>query len=346
MEGTKPAQVTTKTEAPLLDVRHLTKHFPVGGIFRKKQLHALEDVSFTLKRGQVIALVGESGSGKSTTARVIARLIEPTSGEILFKGNNVLKTEKRHATLHYRSDVQMVFQDPFGSLNAVHTIGHHLARPLNIHHKAKGRTDRREKIESLLQTVGLTPANEFAEKFPHELSGGQRQRVSIARALAVDPELLLADEPISMLDVSIRMGILNLMERLKAERGLSYLYITHDVASARYIGDETIVMYAGRMVEGANSEELIAHPAHPYTELLLAAVPNPHQPVKKELKARTEPPRLIDPPPGCPFAPRCPKVMGVCREVMPGVVHLASNHWVRCHLYGSGEVAGVTAKPA
>jgi peptide/nickel transport system ATP-binding protein len=346
MEGNAPTQPGVKDEAPLLDVRHLSKQFPVGGLFHKKQLHALQDVSFTLKRGQVIALVGESGSGKSTTARLIARLIEPTAGEILFKGKDVLKTEKRHASLHYRSEVQMVFQDPFGSLNAVHTVGHHLSRPLNIHHKAKGRGDRRQKVESLLQTVGLTPAEEFAEKFPHELSGGQRQRVSIARALAVDPELLLADEPISMLDVSIRMGILNLMERLKAERGLSYLYITHDVASARYIGDETIVMYAGRMVEGANSEELISHPAHPYTELLLSAVPNPSQPVKREMKARTEPPRLVDPPPGCPFAPRCPKVMAVCRETMPGVVHISSNHWVRCHLYGAGEVAATPAKPA
>lgn len=345
MEGKSPAQSTT-TQPPLLDVRRLTKHFPVGGLFHKKQLHALEDVSFTLQRGQVIALVGESGSGKSTTARLVARLIEPTSGQILFKGSDVLKTEKRHATLKYRSDVQMVFQDPFGSLNAVHTVGHHLARPLTIHHKASGRTDRRQKIESLLQTVGLTPVEEFADKFPHELSGGQRQRVSIARALAVDPEVLLADEPISMLDVSIRMGILNLMERLKAERGLSYLYITHDVASARYIGDETIVMYAGRMVEGANSEELIAHPAHPYTELLLAAVPDPHKPMKKELRVRGEPPRLVDPPAGCPFAPRCPKVMAVCRDIMPGVVHLSSNHWVRCHLYGAGEDAESRGKPA
>jgi peptide/nickel transport system ATP-binding protein len=338
MEGNLPTNSSSPADALLLDVRNLTKHFPVGGLFRKKHLHALEEVSFTLKRGQVIALVGESGSGKSTTARAIARLIQPTSGQILFKGRDVLRHEKRHASLKYRSDVQMVFQDPFGSLNSVHNVGHHLSRPLDIHHKAKGRGDRRDKVELLLQTVGLTPAAEFADKFPHELSGGQRQRVSIARALAVDPELLLADEPISMLDVSIRMGILNLMERLKAERGLSYLYITHDVASARYIGDETIVMYAGRMVEGANSEELIAHPAHPYTELLLSAVPNPHQPLKKEIKARSEPPRLVDPPPGCPFAPRCPKVMAACRETMPGVVHVSPNHWVRCHLYGAGEV--------
>jgi peptide/nickel transport system ATP-binding protein len=346
MEGTSPTLAQTKEETLLLDVRHLSKQFPVGGIFRKRQLHALQDVSFSLKRGQVVALVGESGSGKSTTARLIARLIKPSSGEIRFKGNNVLQSEKRHASLKYRSDVQMVFQDPFGSLNGIHTVGYHLSRPLDIHHKAKGRGDRRDKVAELLRTVGLTPAEEFAQKFPHELSGGQRQRVSIARALAVDPEVLLADEPISMLDVSIRMGILNLMERLKAERGLSYLYITHDVASARYIGDETIVMYAGRMVEGANSEELIAHPAHPYTELLLSAVPNPNKPLKKEVKARTEPPRLVDPPPGCPFAPRCPKVMAVCRETMPGVVNVTSNHWVRCHLYGSGEVTETPARPS
>jgi peptide/nickel transport system ATP-binding protein len=184
--------------------------------------------------------------------------------------------------------------------------------------------------------VGLTPGYEFVDKYPHQLSGGQRQRVAFARALAVDPEVMLADEPVSMLDVSIRMGILNLMERLKEERGLAYLYITHDIASARYIGDETIVMYAGRMVEGAPSDELIQQPAHPYTKLLLSAVPDPHANRPKRVEARGEVPSLIDPPPGCPFAARCPSVMDVCRRVMPGVETVASDHWVRCHLYGPG----------
>jgi peptide/nickel transport system ATP-binding protein len=299
-------------------------------------VRALRNVDLDIYRGEIVALVGESGSGKSTTARLVARLMPPTSGTIRFKGEDVLAAEKRAASLRYRSDVQMIFQDPFGSLNPVHTIGHHLTRPLQIHGKATGRRETAEQVEGLLATVGLTPAAEFAEKYPHELSGGQRQRVAFARALAVDPEVMLADEPVSMLDVSIRMGVLNLMERLKAERGIAYLYITHDIASARYIGDETIVMYAGRMVEGAPSDELIQQPAHPYTKLLLSAGPNPRAARPKRIETRGEVPSLIDPPPGCPFAARCPAVMDVCRQVMPGVETIGTRHWVRCHLYGPG----------
>jgi peptide/nickel transport system ATP-binding protein len=248
----------------------------------------------------------------------------------------VLKSEPRSASLAYRADVQMIFQDPFASLNPVHTIGYHLERPLRVHAKARGGAGRREQVASLLEAVGLTPAADFVDKFPHELSGGQRQRVAFARALAVDPAVMLADEPVSMLDVSIRMGILNLMERLKQERGIAYLYITHDIASARYIADETIVMYAGRMVEGAGGDDLIRTPAHPYTQLLLSAVPDPRTRRTRQIRARAEPPSLIDPPPGCPFAPRCPRVMDVCRQTMPGVETIAPRHWVRCHLYGPG----------
>ncbi|HEY1012812.1 MAG TPA: ABC transporter ATP-binding protein [Herpetosiphonaceae bacterium] len=320
----------------VIEVRNLTKRFPVGGLFSKKQVHALNDVSFSIREGEVVALVGESGSGKSTTARLIARLMQPTSGEILFKGKNVLKTEKRGASLWYRNKVQMIFQDPFSSLNPVHTIGHHIARPLALHNKVKWAKQRDARIEELLSKVGLTPAREVAQKFPHQLSGGQRQRIAIARALAVDPEIILADEPISMLDVSIRIGVLNLMAQLKKDYGIGYLYITHDIASARYIGDKTLVMYAGHMVEGAESTELMEQPAHPYTQLLLSAVPNPHSlHAPEKLAARGEIPSLIDPPPGCPFATRCPKVMDVCREVMPGATQLGADHWVRCHLYGS-----------
>jgi peptide/nickel transport system ATP-binding protein len=330
-------QTAMDDRQPLLEVKHLTKHFPIGGLFHTVNLHALQDVSFQVRPGEVVSVVGESGSGKSTTARVIARLIAPTSGEISFNGVDVLKKEPRGPSLHYRSEVQMVFQDPFGSLNSVHSIGHHLARPLKIHKKARGRGETRDAMHELLRTVGLEPAAAYASKFPHQLSGGQRQRVAIARALAPDPKLLLADEPISMLDVSIRMGILNLMERLKHERGLAYLYITHDLASARYIGDRTHVMYAGRMVEGAPSEELVSAPAHPYTKLLLSAVPDPRA-QRTRVEARGEVPSLVEPPPGCPFAARCPHVMTVCREVMPGPVEVAPRHWVRCHLYGSGIV--------
>jgi peptide/nickel transport system ATP-binding protein len=319
---------------PVLEVRHLTKHFPIGG-FKSKHVHALEDASFTLRPGQIIALVGESGSGKSTTARLIARLMPPTRGEIVFKSQDILKMEPRIASLGYRSKVQMIFQDPFSSLNSVHTVGHHLERPLQIHKKAQSHAELEGKVWELLVTVGLNPAAEFATKYPHQLSGGQRQRVAIARALAVNPEIILADEPISMLDVSIRMGVLNLMGRLKEERGIAYLYITHDIASARYIGDQTIVMYAGYMVEGAQSEELTDRPAHPYTRLLLSAVPNPHAGHgKRKVDARGEVPSRVDPPPGCPFAARCPKVMNICRQVMPGVTQLGTDHWTRCHLYG------------
>jgi peptide/nickel transport system ATP-binding protein len=325
------------TSPPLLEVRGLSKQFDIGGFFHKRQLHALQDVSFTLDRGEVVAVVGESGSGKSTLARVVARLTPPTVGEVRFKGTDVIKTEPRGASLRYRGDVQMIFQDPFGSLNPVQTIGHHLGRPLRIHGKANGGRETQAKIEELLATVGLNPAAEYAAKYPHELSGGQRQRVAFARALAVEPEVMLADEPISMLDVSIRIGVMNLMERLKSEHGIAYLYITHDIASARYIGDRTMVMYAGRVVEGAESDELIQKPAHPYTKRLLAAVPNPDAGHKKVASGSGwEPPRLVDPPPGCPFAPRCPAVMDVCRQEMPGVERIAPGHWVRCHLYGPG----------
>jgi peptide/nickel transport system ATP-binding protein len=334
-------------DAPLLQVRNLTKRFPIGGLLRPKLVHALEDASFEIRRGEVVALVGESGSGKSTTARLIARLMPPTAGAIVFKGKDVLRSEPRSASLSYRRQVQMIFQDPFGSLNPVKTIEYHLARPLTIHKQVANARERRERILDLLTTVGLNPADEMAGKFPHQLSGGQRQRVAIARALAVDPEIMLADEPISMLDVSIRMGVLNLMERLKEERGLGYLYITHDIASARYIGDRTMVMYAGHMVEGADSESLMARPAHPYTQLLLSAVPNPHAGLgKRTVETRGEVPSLIDPPPGCPFAPRCPQVMDVCREVMPGVEHLGATHWVRCHLYGPGQPSATLAATA
>ncbi|MCW1966559.1 MAG: ABC transporter ATP-binding protein [Anaerolineae bacterium] len=329
---------------PVLEIQNLTKHFAVGTLAKPSYVHALEDVSFKVNRGEVVAIVGESGSGKSTTVRLIARLMEPTRGEIIFKGQSILKTEPKGATLDYRSKVQMIFQDPFGSLNPIHTIGHHLERPLLIHKKAKNKKELQEKVETLLTTVGLNPAAEFAGKYPHQLSGGQRQRVAIARALTVDPEVILADEPISMLDVSIRMGVLNLMDKLKVDRGISYIYITHDIASARYIGDRTMVMYAGHMVEGAESTDLMQNPAHPYTKLLLSAVPNPHAGLGKQTHVeipdaakRAEIPSLIDLPPGCPFASRCPAVMSLCHKTMPAVTTLSAQHWVRCHLHTADE---------
>jgi peptide/nickel transport system ATP-binding protein len=235
----------------------------------------------------------------------------------------------------------MIFQDPFASLNPVHTIEHHLARPLTIHGKTAHRTEIFERVCSLLDTVELKPAEEIARQYPHQLSGGQRQRVAIARALAVGPELMLADEPISMLDVSIRMGVLNLIGRLKDELGIAFVYITHDLASARYIGDLIIVMYAGHMVEGGPGEEIMSSALHPYTRLLLSAVPDPHRGLRtrQDTEARGEVPSLIDPPPGCPFENRCPQVLPICRKAMPPYTGINREHWVRCHLFGSGEGA-------
>jgi peptide/nickel transport system ATP-binding protein len=285
----------------------------------------------------VVALVGESGSGKTTTIRMISRLTPVTHGEIFFEGANVLETEPRRASMEYRRKVQLIFQDPFSSLNPVHTIEHHLARPLIIHQRAMSKKEIHDQVCELLEAVDIKPAAEIARRYPHQLSGGQRQRVAIARALAVDPLLILADEPISMLDVSIRMGILNLISRLKEERNISYVYITHDLASARYIGDQIIVMYAGHIVECGNCEKIISSARHPYTQLLLSAVPDPHAGLRtnKVISSRGEVPSLIDPPPGCPFAARCSSVMKTCHQVLPAQAEITAGHSVRCHLYSS-----------
>jgi peptide/nickel transport system ATP-binding protein len=237
-----------------LEVRDLSKSFA--------KLRAVDDVSFTLSPGTITALVGESGSGKSTVARMIVRLYEPSSGEIVFDEHGK----------SYRSQVQMIFQDPFGSLNPVKTVRHHIERPLRIHHIVP-RKKVRGRIHELLELVGLVPAAHIAEKYPHQLSGGQRQRVAIARALAVEPTVLVADEPISMLDVSIRIGILNLMQKLRDELGIAILYITHDLASARYVADEVLVMYLGQIVEQGPTDAVLQESLHPYTQLLLSAVP-------------------------------------------------------------------------
>ena len=331
-ESTSPTNNVADT--PMLEVRHLVKRFPIGNALKQKHVHAINDISFTVQRGQVVSLVGESGSGKSTTARLIIRLIEPTSGEIFLDGVDILKSEPKKASLEYRRRVQMIFQDPFGSLSPNHSIGYQLSRPLIIHKRAQGKKEVQEKVYELLETAGLNPPHEMAEKFPFELSGGQRQRVSMARALAVEPELILADEPISMLDVSIRMGVLNLMQRLKDEKNIGFLYITHDLASARYIGDRTMVMYTGHIVESGESRELMENPRHPYSQLLLAAVPNPHAGLTtRTVQARGEVPSLIDLPLGCPFAPRCANVMDVCKQSMPGRSTISKGHWVRCHLF-------------
>jgi peptide/nickel transport system ATP-binding protein len=316
-----------------LEVENLTKHFPVGGsLVRRSKVHAVEDVSFVLRPGTITALVGESGSGKSTVARLLAKLYQPTDGRVMFDGRDLARTRRRRAVLKYRSQVQMIFQDPFGSLNPAKTVRHHLERPLRIH-KIVPSSEIDARVEQLLDTVGLSPASKYAAKYPHELSGGQRQRVAIARALAVEPLVVVADEPISMLDVSIRIGILNLMSDLKNEHGLSFLYVTHDLASARYVADDILVMYAGQIVEQGPAEQVLSEPLHPYTRLLLASVPDPaigdREPIEVRKGLATA---AVDPAPGCRFVGRCPLAIDVCSHVTPALVEARPRQSARCHV--------------
>ena len=317
-----------------LEVRGLTKHFPTGeGVLgRGSRVHAADDVSFVLRPGTVTALVGESGSGKSTVARMLARLYDPTAGEVIFDGRDIAHVRSRRDMLQYRSEVQMIFQDPFGSLNPVKTVRHHLARPLLIHGRVP-RSGVDARVEELLETVGLTPATNYLTKYPHELSGGQRQRVSIARALAVEPSVIVADEPISMLDVSIRIGILNLMLDLKEREQLAFLYVTHDLASARYVADTVLVMYAGQIVEQGPVEQVLQRPLHPYTQLLLASVPDPSIIERAPITVRKGlASAAVDPAQGCRFIERCPLRIDVCSELTPELVAARSGQSARCHV--------------
>jgi len=309
-----------------LEVRELSKNFAIGGTIRRQHVHAVEDVSFSLQPGRITALVGESGSGKSTVARLIARLYDPTSGSVLFDGGDVARVRSRKEVLRYRSQVQLIFQDPFGSLNPVKTVMHHIERPLRIH-RIVPASRVEERVHELLQTVGLVPPEEIAAKYPHELSGGQRQRVAIARALAVEPKVVLADEPTSMLDVSIRIGILNLMLKLKEERDIAFLYVTHDLASARYLADDILVMYAGQIVERGPIEQVLAEPLHPYTRLLLAAV---H--AERIADRGSGASAAVDPREGCRFVERCPLAVPVCSVMTPQLVEARPSQSARCHV--------------
>ena len=316
-----------------LEVRNLTKRFPVSGGVRRAHVQAVDDVSFELRPAAITALVGESGSGKSTVARLLARLHEPTGGTVLFEGADVSGVRRRRAVLNYRSQVQIIFQDPFDSLNPVKTIRHHLERPLRIH-AVVPRRQLKERVHELLRTVGLVPPDEVAAKYPHELSGGQRQRVAIARALAVGPKVVLADEPTSMLDVSIRIGILNLMLSLRQEFGITFLYVTHDLASARYVADDILVMYAGQIVESGPAEQVLSTPLHPYTRLLLASAPDPATNLHAErIEIRKGvASAAVDPPEGCRFVTRCPLAIDICSRVTPPLVEARPEQAARCHV--------------
>jgi peptide/nickel transport system ATP-binding protein len=335
---------------PTLEVRDLVKYFPVQRTRSsdvslrgpRPALHAVDGVSFELQAGLMVALVGESGCGKSTVARLIVQLQSATRGKILLDGNE-LRGRSRRSRRAWTSAVQMIFQDPFSSLNPLHTVRYQLTRPLVNHQKGQ-RSSREDQLHALMATVALTPARQFLDKHPHELSGGQRQRIAIARALAVEPRVLVADEPVSMLDVSIRLGILNLLAGLRETRRLAMLYITHDIASARYSADDILVMYAGELVEGGTSEEVTQNPAHPYTALLISSAPDPALRGKQmpRLSTASELPNLVNPPVRCRFASRCPHVMDICKRQSPTRVELGNGHWVRCFLFDGAAPVGPT----
>ena len=318
----------------IIDVAGLSKHFPVKKVAGKKQtLRAVDGVSFSVKKGSVFSIVGESGCGKSTVARLILRLIAPTEGNIFFEGKDI--RELRGAALReFRESVQIIFQDPFASLNPRMTIFDAVSEPLKIH-KIAPKGELKERVVKLITSVGLQP--DILDRYPHEFSGGQRQRICIARALAVSPEVIVADEPLSALDVSIQAQILNILRDLKDRQHISFLFISHDLRVVRYFSDEIAVMYLGKIVEHAEAEELFNNPLHPYTVVLLSSAPK----LKPDSKGRTvlkgDVPSPIDIPPGCPFHPRCPKRFEPCDRIVPRLEEPAakgfSGRLVSCHLW-------------
>jgi len=324
----------------VLSVHNLKKWFPVRlGFFQslikgeKLFVKAVDGISFDLMKGEIFGLVGESGSGKTTTGRTVLKLIEPTSGKIIFKGKDITNLSPKEMR-PLRKKMQIIFQDPYESLNPKMLVGDIIGEPLRIQ-SAGHPSEIEEKVLKILEEVDLVPPEEFYYRYPHELSGGQRQRVAVARAFVVDPEFVVADEPVSMLDVSIRASVLKLMLELVRERSVSFLYITHDLALARHFCDRIAVMYLGKMMEQASSDELVKNPLHPYTEALLQAVPVP-DPTSRRIKVviKGEIPSAINPPSGCRFHTRCPKYLGdICKQKEPPLVEVGKGHFVACHLY-------------
>jgi len=318
----------------LLEVLDLRKHFPVarrllGGAGSRKMVRAVDGVSFSLRRGETLALVGESGCGKSTLGRCILRLLEPTQGEIRFRGEDITNAPAGRLR-ELRRRIQIIFQDPYASLNPRMTIGQILREPLDIYNEGPS-AQRSRMVTDLLSRVGLAPR--YSHTYPHQLSGGQRQRVGIAAALALEPELIVADEPVSALDLSVQAQILNLLARLQQEYGLSFLLISHDLGVVRHFSDRVAVMYLGRIVEMAPTEELFVNPRHPYTQALLASIPQPDPRLRADpLPLAGEPPSPLDPPAGCHFHPRCPHAMPRCREHSPPYYDVAVGHYASCFL--------------
>jgi len=318
----------------LLETEGLTRHFQLGGLFSQRTLHAVDDLTITIRPREIVALVGESGSGKSTVARLLARLYKPSRGSIVFRGRPLQSLRSRRDVLWYRSQVPMVFQDPYSSINPVFRVSHGVARNLRLHRRELNARGRRDEMLRVFDAVGLTPATEMLHKFPYEMSGGQRQRVGFAQALALRPRLILADEPVSMLDVSIRAGLLNLMAELREREQVSILYITHDLASARYVADRVLVMYGGHLVESGPTEVVLSRPKHPYTQLLLSAVPDPREIVALAAESQDagEPPKVINPSEGCRFRRRCPMAVEECHRVTPRLRPMGPAHEAACHV--------------
>ncbi len=316
----------------LVEVKDLKKYFPLhGGIFSRVvgYVKAVDGISFSIKRGETLGLVGESGCGKTTTGRVILRLLERTSGSVKFEGKDVFALE-REEMRKLRRDMQIIFQDPYASLNPRMTVGDIIGEPLEVHGVAHGK-DKELRVQELLDIVGLSPFH--SRRYPHEFSGGQRQRIGVARALALNPKLIICDEPVSALDVSIQSQVLNLLEDLQQEFGLTYLFIAHNLSVVKHISDRVGVMYLGKIVELAGGDELYAEPLHPYTEALLSAIPIPNPELKRErIVLEGDVPSPINPPEGCHFHTRCKYAMPVCREAEPEFTDVGGGHFVACHL--------------
>ncbi|MEM2522844.1 MAG: ABC transporter ATP-binding protein [Candidatus Bathyarchaeia archaeon] len=324
----------------LLKVEKLKKWFPITrgllrSLFSRRELYvrAVDDIDFEIKEREIFGLVGESGSGKTTTGRMLVRLIEPTSGKILYRGKDIVSMSDEEFK-PFRKKLQMIFQDPYESLNPKMTVFDILAEPLRVQNVAHG-DDLYEMVCKILEDVELTPPEEFLHRYPHELSGGQRQRVATGRALILNPEFIVADEPVSMLDVSIRAEVLNLMVQLRDMHGIAFLYITHDLALARHLCDNIAVMYLGKIMELTSADRLIKEPLHPYTKALLTAVPVPDPTSRRaEITIKGEIPSPVNPPSGCRFHTRCPQFIGeICKRETPPLVDVGSRHYVACHLY-------------